>query len=184
MPLTVTPEQFAAIAAENRDLRLERTANGELIVNPPTGSESGKRNFSILGQLFQWCEQHPDLGEGFDSSAGFELPNGAIRSPDAAWVKRDRWDALTQEEKEGFAPLCPDFVVELRSKSDRLPMLQGKMQEYINNGMRLGWLIDQQSKRVEIYRLGSEVEIIEKPERLTGEEVLPGFVLLLERIWS
>lgn len=184
IPLTVTPEQFAAIAAENRDLRLERTANGELIVNPPTGSESGKFNFSILGQLFQWCEQHPDLGEGFDSSAGFELPNGAIRSPDAAWVRRDRWDALTQQQKEGFAPLCPDFVVELRSKTDRLPTLQEKMQEYINNGMRLGWLIDRQSKRVEIYRLEGEVQIIEKPEALTGEEILPGFVLLLKSIWK
>ena len=184
IPLTVTPEQFAAIAAENRDLRLERTAKGELIVNPPTGSESGRHNFRILGQLFGWCDQHPELGEGFDSSAGFQLPNGAIRSPDAAWVKRDRWEALTQAEKEGFAPLCPDFVIELRSKTDSLPMLQDKMQEYVNNGMRLGWLIDRQSKRVEIYRVGREVEMIEKPEALTGEEVLPEFVLFLERVWQ
>jgi Uma2 family endonuclease len=185
IPLTVTPEQFAAIAAVNPDLHLEKTLNGELIVNPPTGSESGKRNFSIVGQLFQWCEAHPELGEGFDSSTGFDLPNGSTRSPDASWVSGDRWEALTPAEKEGFAPLCPDFVVELRSKTDSLATLQEKMREYIDNGARLGWLIDPQNRRVEIYRSGDRtVEILEQPATLSGEKVLPGFMLSLTRIWS
>ncbi len=183
-PLTVTPEQFLAIAVANPDLRLEKTANGELIVNPPTGSESGKRNFSIVGQLFQWCEAHPDLGEGFDSSTGFNLPNGSTRAPDASWVCRERWEALSPAEKEGFAPLCPDFVVELRSKTDSLSTLQEKMREYIENGARLGWLIDPQNLQVEIYRSTDKmVEILEQPKTLFGEDVLPNFVLSLTRIW-
>jgi len=183
MPLTVTPELFAAIAAENPDLRLERTASGKLIVNPPTGGVSGKRNFSITGQLFLWCEKYESLGEGFDSSTGFKLPNGATRAPDASWVSRDRWDALTQNEQEGFVPLCPDFVVELRSKTDSLGDVRDKMQEYMDNGARLGWLIDPQNKRVEVYRLGQEVEVLKEPKELSGEEVLPGFVLPRGRIW-
>lgn len=181
--LHVSREEFTAIAIANRDLRLERTADGVLIVSPPTGGESGKRNLSIAGQLDRWCEEHSSLGEGFDSSTGFELPNGATRAPDASWVSRDRWDALTEEEKEGFAPLCPDFVVELRSKSDRLSALQEKMQEYMDNGARLGWLIDPKNQKVEIYRQGREVEVLEKPTQLSGEDVLPGFTLSLQRIW-
>lgn len=183
-PLTVTPEQFLAIAVANPDLRLERTENGELIVNPPTGSESGKRNFSIVGQLFRWCEAHSELGEGFDSSTGFTLPNGSTRAPDASWVRRERWEALSPAEKEGFAPLCPDFVVELRSKTDNLSTLQEKMREYIENGARLGWLIDPQNLQVEIYRSTNKTaEILEQPDALSGEDVLPDFVLSLTRIW-
>ena len=183
MPLTVTPEQFAAIAAENPDLRLERTAYGELIVNPPTGGESGRRNFSISTQLGVWCQEHEELGEGFDSSTGFRLPSGATRAPDTSWVSCDRWDALTQDERDGFVPLCPDFVVELRSKTDSLSDVRDKMQEYMDNGARLGWLIDPQHKRVEVYRLGQEVEVLEEPKELSGEDVLPGFVLQRGRIW-
>lgn len=181
--LHVTQEQFEALAVANRDLRLERTAAGELIVNPPTGGESGQRNFSITGQLARWCEEHEDLGEGFDSSTGFRLPNGADRSPDASWVSRERWQALTLEQRKGFVPLCPDFVVELRSESDSLPKLQAKMREYIDNGARLGWLIDPQNKRVEIYRSKREVEVLENLTALSGENVLPGFVLNLQRVW-
>lgn len=180
--LHINPEQFEALAAANRDLRLEKTAAGELIANPPTGGESGQRNFRLTGQLARWCEDHENLGEGFDSSTGFRLPNGANRSPDTSWVRRESWESLTPEQRQGFVPLCPKFAVELRSESDRLPKLQAKMREYIDNGTRLGWLIDPQNKRVEIYRAGRDVEVLENPTHLSGENVLPGFVLELRRI--
>ncbi|MDR9402920.1 MAG: Uma2 family endonuclease [Halothece sp. Uz-M2-17] len=183
IPLRVSRSDFAVIAAVNRDLRLERTADGTLIVNPPTGSESGRRNLSISAQLWIWAEANDTLGVAFDSSAGFELPNGAIRAPDASWITRDRWDALSQAEKEGYAPLCPDFVIELRSNSDKLATLQDKMREYLANGARLGWLIDPQNQRVEIYRSGQAVEVLEHPKQLSGEEILPHFTLGLHRVW-
>ncbi|MEQ8384622.1 MAG: Uma2 family endonuclease [Coleofasciculus sp. A1-SPW-01] len=181
--LHVSPEQFEAIALANRDLRLERTAAGELIVNPPTGGESGARNRSITGQLDRWYEANEDLGEAFDSSTGFKLPNGANRSPDASWVRRERWESLTPQQRKGFVPLCPDFVVELRSESDSLSKLQAKMREYMDNGARLGWLIDPQNRRVEIYRPGVDVEVLDNPTELSAEDVLPGFVLHLRRVW-
>ncbi|MGF1492039.1 MAG: Uma2 family endonuclease [Microcoleaceae cyanobacterium] len=184
LSLQVTPEQFATLAAVNRDLKLERTATGELIVNPPTGGESGKRNLSISGQLNNWFEANDTLGEAFDSSTGFELPNGANRSPDASWLQKERWKALTQEQREGFIPLCPDFVVELRSKTDSLTVLRAKMQEYMENGTQLGWLIDPKNKRVEIHRSGQAVEVLEHPMSLSGEGILPGFTLTLKRIWA
>lgn len=181
--LQVTREQFAELAKVNRDLRLERTATGALIVNPPTGGESGNRNFNLTTQLGVWCEANDTLGKGFDSSTGFELPNGANRSPDASWVARERWKALTKEQREGFIPLCPDFVVELRSKTDSLKKTQEKMQEYMQNGAKLGWLIHPQNKRVEIYRPGQAVEVLENPSSLSGELILPGFTLSLKLIF-
>ncbi|NEO98079.1 MAG: Uma2 family endonuclease [Symploca sp. SIO2E9] len=181
--LQVTQKQFEALSAANRDLRLERTAEGELIVNPPTGGESGKRNFSLTGQLARWCEENEDLGEGFDSSTGFRLPNGATRSPDVSWVRLESWASLTLQQRKGFIPLCPDFVIELRSESDSLPKLQAKMQEYIDNGAKLGWLINPQNQQVEIYRAGRDVEVLENSTNLSGEEVLPGFILDLKRVF-
>ncbi|WP_051358053.1 Uma2 family endonuclease [Rubidibacter lacunae] len=182
MPLKVTLEEFAAIAAENRDLQLERTAAGELLVNPPSGSESDRRNTDITIDLGLWTRQHG--GVSFGPSAGFVLPNGALRSPDVAWIASERYEALMPEQKEGFAPICPDFAIELRSPSDRLAELQAKMREYIDNGLRLGWLIDPHNRRVEIYRPDRNVESLEQPAELTGEDVLSGFVLPLTRIWQ
>jgi len=182
--LHVTQEQFEALAAANRDLKLERTAAGELIVNPPTGGETGYRNVKIAYFLVKWVEEEGGSGIPFDSSTGFRLPNGANRSPDASWVSQERWETLTPQQRKGFIPLCPDFVIELRSESDSLPKLQAKMDEYINNGARLGWLIDPQNRRVEIYRAQREVEVWENPTELSGEEVLPGFVLNLKRVWA
>ncbi|MEZ2239422.1 Uma2 family endonuclease [Microcoleus sp.] len=178
----VTDEQFQQIAAVNRDLRLERTATGELIVMAPTGSETGNRNQDMSGQLWLWNRQ-TKLGVVFDSSSGFKLPNGADRSPDASWVKLERWQTLTLKEREGFAPLCPDFVVELRSKSDNMEPLREKMREYIANGAILGWLIDRKNQKVEIYRQNQDVEILDSPSTLSGEDVLPRFVLDLTDVW-
>lgn len=182
--LYVTQEQFIALSAANKDLKLERNVQGELIVNPPTGWETGERNRSITGQLDRWYEDNEDLGKAFDSSTGFILPNGATRSPDACWVSQERWDNLTTEQKGTFANICPDFVVELRSSSDRIEPLRDKMKEYIDNGASNGWLFDPQNRKVEIYRPGVEVEVLENPTKLFGEEVLPGFVLNLRRIWN
>lgn len=182
--LYVTQEQFAALAASNRELRLERTAQGELILNPPTGWETGKRNRSISGELYIWWRNAGKPGEVFESSTGFILPNGANRSPDACWVSQERWDALTPEQKGTFANICPDFVVELRSSSDSLISQQEKMREYMDNGAVLGWLIDPQNRTVEIYRAGLEVEVLANPSELSGEEVLPGFLLDLREVWG
>ena len=181
--LQVTPEQFEALALANRDLRLERRATGELIVNLPTGWETGERNWHLSGELYLWWRSAGEPGKAFDSSTGFILPNGATRSPDASWVSRQRWEALTPAQKGTFPHICPDFVVELRSGSDRLAELQEKMREYMENGARLGWLIDPQTQQVEIYRQGKEVEVLAHPAELSGEDVLPGFVLALNRIW-
>jgi Uma2 family endonuclease len=182
--LKVTPEQFELLALANRDLRLERTAQGELIVNPPTGWETGERNWQISGELYLWWRNSGELGKAFDSSSGFVLPNGATRSPDASWVSQERWEALTPEQKGTFAMICPDFVVELRSVSDSLQPLREKMQEYLDNGARLGWLLNPGDRQVEIYRLGKQVEVLENPTELSGEDVLTGFVLNVNRVWG
>ncbi|MGH8002227.1 MAG: Uma2 family endonuclease [Brasilonema sp.] len=179
----VSHEQFKELATVNRDLRLERTATGELIVMPPTGSDTGKRNIDIEGQLWLWNRQ-TKLGSVFDSSTGFHLPNGANRSPDASWVKLERWEALTPQQQEGFAPICPDFVVELRSPSDNIEKLRAKMREYIENGASLGWLIDRKNRKVEVYRQEQDVEILDNPTNLSGEDVLLGFTLDLTEIWQ
>jgi Uma2 family endonuclease len=178
-----TDEQFFAVCAANRDLRFERTSEGDVIVMPPTGGETGNRNLAISGQLYNWTRQDR-TGAAFDSSTGFKLPNRADRSPDAAWVRRERLAALTAEQKRKFIPLCPDFAVELRSATDSLEDLQAKMREYITQGARLGWLIDPDHRRVYVYRPDREVEVIENATRLSGDPELPGFVLSLAEIWE
>ena len=185
IPATVklTDEQFYQLSLANRDLRLERTASGEVLIMPPTGGGTGKRNSDLNIQLGLW-NRETKLGFVFDSSTGFKLPNGATRSPDAAWVKRDRWDSLTLEQQEQFPPLCPDFVVELQSPSDALADARLKMQEYLENGVQLGWLIAPKIRQVEIYRPNRELEIVQSPAILSGEEVLTGFVLDLTEILS
>ncbi len=183
LTLSLTHEQFIELAIANRDLQLERTEKGELIVMPPTGGETSNRNSDFSGQLWLW-NRETKLGKTFDSSGGFHLPNGADRSPDAAWVSIERWNVLTKEQQQGFVPLCPDFVIELRSKNDNLEPLRTKMKEYIANGARLGWLIDPKNKRVEIYRQNRDVEVLDNPVSLSGEDVLPGFVLDLSEVWD
>lgn len=182
-PFVVTMEQFYELCAANPDLRIERSATGEVIIMPPTGGTTGSQNMYISGQLWLWNEK-AQLGVVFDSSTGFHLPNGADRSPDASWITVDRWDALTVEQQKRFVPLCPDFVIELRSATDNIESLQAKMLEYITNGAQLAWLIDPQNARVEIYRSGHQREVLENPESLSGEPLLPGFHLELRRILS
>jgi Uma2 family endonuclease len=180
--LKLTDEQFYQLCVTNPEQPLELTAQGVLIVMSPVGGESGKREFRLSGQLFTWNESS-ELGEAFSSSTIFKLPLGSKRSPDVAWIERSRWDAITSEEREKFPPLAPDFVIELRSRTDNLSDLQEKMAEYQANGVRLGWLINPQQQQVEIYRLGQAVEVIQSPLTLNGESVLPGFTLDLRKIW-
>ncbi|HEY9853742.1 MAG TPA: Uma2 family endonuclease [Leptolyngbyaceae cyanobacterium] len=180
--IDITDEQFFAFCQQNRDYRIERSASGEIIIMPPTGSETGNRNFDLIVQLGMWTRQN-GTGIGFDSSAGFTLPNGAIKSSDAAWVKLSRWNSLTPEQQQKFAPICPDFVVELRSPSDNLQPLKDKLQEYIDNGTSLGLLIDRKNRKVYIYRPNSEVECLDNPDTVSCEPVLPGLVLDLASIW-
>ncbi|HEU4508234.1 MAG TPA: Uma2 family endonuclease [Pyrinomonadaceae bacterium] len=174
----VTPEQFERLCAEYTDLRLELTSTGDLIIMPPKFSETGMRNADLTYQLMAWTKKDGS-GVCFDSSTGFTLANGAIRSPDGSWVKRKRWDSLTKEEKQSFAPICPDFVVELRSESDRLTELRNKMLEWIENGVSLGWLIDPYERKVYVYRPNEEVIILDNPETISGDPLLPGFTLNL-----
>ncbi|MFB2894004.1 Uma2 family endonuclease [Aerosakkonemataceae cyanobacterium BLCC-F50] len=180
--IQLTAEQFYQLCRENPDLKLERNAKGELIIMPPTGGETGRKNANLNLQIGLWNEE-TQLGEVFDSSTGFTLPNKADRSPDVAWVEKSRWSALTPEQREKFIPLCPDFLIELVSPSDSLKSIQEKMQEYMENGCRLGLLINRKSRQVEIYRSQQQVEILNSPNTVSGEEVLPGFVLNLQKIW-
>jgi Uma2 family endonuclease len=178
--IALTQEQFYQICQHNRDIQLELTAQGELIIMPPTGWETGNRNGRLTQRLFNWTDTD-GTGIAFDSSTGFVLPNGANRSPDASWVNRARLAVLNLEPKK-FLPIAPDFVVELRSASDTLNALRQKMAEYKHNGVRLGWLIDPHNQQVEIYRLDREVEVLRSPTNLSGEDVLPGFILDLAQI--
>ncbi len=180
--IKLTEEQFMQLCQENPELRLELTAQQELVIMPPTGSESGWRSGEVFYSLTAWTKKN-GTGISFDSSTGFTLPNGAIRSPDASWVRRERWNALTKDQRERFAPLCPDFVIELRSPTDRLSDLYEKMEEYIANGARLGWLIDPIDKRVYVYRPGQPVETLDDPPTLSGDPVLPGFVFAVRELW-
>ena len=180
--IKLTDDQFYELCQHHPDYKFERNAKGELLMVPPTGGETGNRNMDLSYQLQAWSRQNPNLGIAFDSSTCFRLPNGATRSPDASWIKRERWEALTPEQKEKFAPICPDFVVELRSTTDSLEKLRAKMKVYVKNGARLGWLLDRKNRKVEISRQGSDVEILDSPATLSGEDVLPGFVLDLSDI--
>ena len=178
----LTDERFSQLCVANRDLRLERTAEGELVVMPPTGGQSSRRNAQIIFQLTAWANADR-TGIVFDSNGGFKLPNGAIRAPDASWVTLTGWQKLTDEEKEKFLPLCPDFVIELRSATDDITDVQNKMQEYLDNGAQLGWLIDPQERCVYVYRQQAQIETLDNPQTLAGDTVLPGFMLDLQEIW-
>ena len=180
--LKFTDDEFVEIVAANKDLRLELSAKGELSIMSPTGGETGNRNFEMCLDLGYWNRQN-GLGKAFDSSTGFKLPNGATRSPDVSWIKIERWNALTPEQRKRFLPLCPDFVMELVSESDDLADTQAKMREYIANGLRLGWLINPKNQQVEIYRQNQEIEVLQSPTSLSGEDVLLGFILDLQPIF-
>jgi len=180
--ITLTDEQLYELCQLNRELRIERTAQGDLLIMPPTGGETGDRNAELTMQLRLWAKRD-QTGVALGSSTGFVLPNGAMRSPDVAWVRRSRLAALTKAQKQKFLPLCPDVVLELRSPSDSLSALQAKMEEYRANGAQLGWLIDPEAKRVYGYRPQGQVERLENPPTLVGDPVLPGLVLDLREIW-
>lgn len=176
-------EAFYEFCRANDEWRIERTAEGDIIIMPPTGGKTGIRNFKLIGQFFMWVEVD-GTGEGFDSSTIFALPNGAQRSPDLAWIRNERWQSLTKEQQEKFPPLCPDFVAELRSRTDRLETLQAKMQEYIDNGAQLGWLVDPVERRVHIYRPDAPVEILDNPQSVSGAPLLAGFALDMQSLWD
>ena len=178
----MSDEQFYAFCLTNPDLRIERNANGEIVVMPPAFADTGNRNGRIFGQLFVWAEAD-GTGEVFDSSAGFTLPNGAMRSPDAAWILSERWNALRPEQQASFAPIAPEFVVELRSSSDTLASLQEKMVEYVANGVRLGLLIDRKNRQVYIYRPEQESTVLDQPESVACEPELPQFELKMAKVW-
>ncbi|MEL7242519.1 MAG: Uma2 family endonuclease [Cyanobacteria bacterium J06641_2] len=181
LTIDLTDEQFWQLCQKNQEWKFERTASGELLIMSPTGGETGNRNIEIAYQLQGWSRKN-NLGKAFDSSTGFKLPNGANRSPDASWITIEKWESLTKEQRRKFLPLCPDFVLELPSPSDSLKKIREKMQEYIENGARLGWLINVEAKQVEIYRPGRDVEILENPKTLSGEDVLPEFIFDLTTI--
>jgi Uma2 family endonuclease len=179
----MSDHEFFEFCQLNRDWRIEQTGEGDLIIRPPTGGETGRRNFTLIGLFSAWGEKDGS-GIGFDSSTAFTLPNGAKRAPDLAWIKRARWETLTIQEREVFPPLCPDFVVELRAQSDALATLQAKMEEYMANGASLGWLIDPLEKQVYVYRPGADMLHLNNPDTISGKPLLPGFVLEVERLWE
>ena len=181
--IEMTDAEFLAFCEQNHEARIERTAEGELEIMPPAGMYSSNRNSGITTQLGIWTRRD-GTGIAFDSSGGFTLPNGAVRAPDAAWIPKSRLAELTTEDKSGFGHICPDFVIELRSRTDSLRVLQSKMDEYIENGARLGWMIDPSEKRVYTYRPNSEVEILESPESVSADPELKGFTLSLEDVWG
>ncbi len=181
--IRMTEKQFLAFCEMNDELRIERTAGGELVIMPPAGMYSSSRNIKVSARLYDWARQD-GAGVAFDSSVGFTLPNGAMRSPDASWILKTRLAELTGEDKDGFGHICPDFVVELRSRSDRLIALRAKMDEYMANGARLGWLIDPRNRRVYVYRPNRDAEVVENPDTVSGEPELAGFTLELADVWG
>jgi Uma2 family endonuclease len=180
--IDLSDEQFYELCRSNPEVKFERNANGKIQIMSPTGGETGNRNFEIGADFAIWNRQS-QLGICFDSSTCFKLPNGANRSPDLAWIQQTRWQALAPNDRERFPPITPDFVLELRSPSDALSDLQTKMQEYLDNGVRLGWLIDRKTHKVYIYRQNQPLEALNDPTELSGEEVLPGFSLNLANVW-
>lgn len=176
-------EQFLKLSQANPELKLERTPQGNLIIMSPTGGETGNRNAELIAEFSFWNRQKQQ-GKVFDSSTGFKLPNGAIRSPDVAWLQQERWDSLSQEERRKFPCLAPDFVLELRSETDSLANIQSKLQEYIENGVRLGWLINPVEQQVEIYRACQEKKVLDNPKTVSGEAVLEDFILALSIVWN
>jgi Uma2 family endonuclease len=179
----ISRSQFRQIADDNPEMKLERDKQGNLIVMAPTGGETGNFNSDLNGQVYLWNRSR-QLGKLFDSSTGFELPGGGDRSPDVAWIPLAKWEALTPEERRGFLPLCPDFAIELMSRSDSWIQTQAKMVEYMESGCRLAWLLDPKGKRAVIYRIGQPPEFLTSPDSLSGEDVLPGFVLDARFLWS
>lgn len=175
-------DAFFTFCQLNDNLRIERNSEGGLTIMPPTGGETGRKNADLSAQLWIWAKKSG--GVTFDSSTGFILANGAVRSPDAAWVSKQRYERLAPKDREQFVPLCPDFILELRSKADRLPLLQRKMEEYMTQGCQLAWLIDPYSHEVHVYRPDQAPHILKNPQTLSGEPVMPGFSLGLEEIWS
>ena len=182
MQQSVTPEQYEQLVYKHRDLWLELTSSGELIIMPPTGLQSSRRNSNLTGQLEAWARTD-ESGVLFGSCGIFALPNGARRIPDAAWVKREKWDRLTEDQQERFGPLCPDFVVEVRSRTDDLTRLRNKMLEYMQNGASLGWLIDPYERRIYVYQPNQEALILENPETVSADPLLPGFTLIMTDVW-
>jgi Uma2 family endonuclease len=180
--LKMSDEQFLAFCRTNRDLRIERLASGEVIVMPPAFSDTGNRNAKLLYQVMAWADKD-GTGETFDSSAGFTLPNGSTKSPDVSWIKSERWNQLSAEEKASFAPICPDFVIELRSASDSLKRLQEKMAEYVANGVRLGILVDRKAKAVYLYRPQQAPQMLEEPDSVSCAPELNGLSLQMTKIW-
>lgn len=179
----INDDDFVEFCQVNPDFRIEMTKEGEIIIMPPTNSRAGIRNFELTVSFGSWVKQD-GTGVGFDSSTGFTLPNGAKRSPDASWIRKERWEALTEREQKRFARICPDFVIELRSETDLLKTLQKKMEEYIENGAQLGWLIDPLKKKVYVYRPSVAVEVLDNPQTVSGEPLLHGFVLKMQDLWS
>jgi Uma2 family endonuclease len=178
----MTDENFFEFCQANRDLRIERNAEGEIIIMPPTGWETGDKNAEITARLRIWTKKD-GRGKSADSSAGYKMPNGAIMSPDASWILNERLEKISPRKRRKFLPLAPDFVIELRSESDSLAKLKDKMQEYIDNGVSLGWLIDPQEKQVFVYRPNTEIEVLENSTEISGEPLLPDFTLNLKEIW-
>jgi len=178
----ITDEQFYELCQANPDVKFERSAAAELIIMAPTGGETGSYNSEINADFVIW-NRKTQLGKVFDSSTCFKLPKGGERSPDVAWVTLERWNTLTREQQRKFPPIAPDFVLELLSPTDSLEKTQAKMQEYMNSGVRLGWLVDRDNHYVEIYRINQSVEVLRNPEQLSGEDVLPEFVLNMNIVW-
>ncbi len=181
--LALDHEQFLLLAQQNSLLRMELSAQGEVLIMAPTGSITGWHNGEISCQLANWNKQH-QRGLVFDSSTLFGLPRGSIRSPDASWVEKTRWQALSKKEKEAIAPLCPDFVIELRSKTDRLVVLKKKMDEYLANGAQLGWLVDPLLRQVHLYEQGQSARLLDQPASVLGTGCVAGFELDLKEIFA